>query len=512
MSTLICAGGSGARMLQSVLHLCAAGIGPSDLRTFVIDPDDSNGNVDGVSKLVVRYQKCHEAFRSDNHPFFRTKVDLLQSSQGLRVWSPVNKTQRFKDMLNYTDLRPEEKDVVHLLLTADELDMQMNVGFRGHPALGAAALSLLPLYKQDPLWKQFSEAVRAEVGERECRVLIAGSVFGGTGASAIHPLVRYLRSLPRINNEKLKVGAVAMVPYFRFSVAAAEVASGRAQSERAARSEWFALASRAAAQYYDHLRKLNDWDFDAMYWVGDDSPVNVDYRIGGPEQKNPAHFVDLLGAFACLDFFQSPPVTKACYYAGPVESADTPDGNVLTWDDIPMASLNRESVRKTLHQFHLLAAAHLGFYESLLKDARLQRWPHCAPWYFERFVNEPEELSSRENQDRLDALTDYFQEDYFSWWEQIHAAHLNQVRLLNRTAWLDRNGTPLQINLNRFANLLYPDAANRHSLETVDAFFEEMVDSGKRVAGATNPASLYLSILSKAAGQIVERENRATLN
>ena len=140
MTTLICAGGSGTRVLEAVLHLCAAGLGPSDLRTFVIDPDGSNGNVDKTRKLVNRYQECHEAFKTDGHPFFRTKVDLLKSAQGLRVWSPVDKTQKFKNLLNYTDLSPAQKDVVHLLLTDVELDMPMDVGFRGHPALGAAAL------------------------------------------------------------------------------------------------------------------------------------------------------------------------------------------------------------------------------------------------------------------------------------------------------------------------------------------------------------------------------------
>jgi hypothetical protein len=511
MTTLICAGGSGTRVLEAVLHMCAAGLGPSDLRTFVIDPDGSNGNVDKTRKLVNRYQECHEAFKTDGHPFFRTKVDLLKSAQGLRVWSPVDKTQKFKNLLNYTDLSPAQKDVVHLLLTDVELDMPMDVGFRGHPALGAAALALLPLYKEDPLWSQFAQAITSEVNERETRVVIVGSVFGGTGASAIHPLVRYLRSLPQINRDKLKVGAVALVPYFRFSASEAAAAGGHVQAEEAAKSEWFALASRSAAEYYEHLRTQNDWDFDAMYWLGDDTPVRVDYCVGGPQQDNPAHFVDLLAACACLDFSSSPPGARACYYSGPQESGDVPDGNVVTWDDIPLSSLDRDTVRKKLHHFHLVGAAHLGFYGPLLNDARLRGSPHCVPWYFDRFSDGSAELSSKDNQERVDALSTYFRENYFPWWDQIHSAGQDRMRLLNRTAWLDGDGRPLHIQMNRFGNLLYPDAVARHGLNPVDTLFEGVVRSAAGVAGAPNPSSTYLSMLSQAALELVEQENRGSI-
>jgi len=511
MTTLICAGGSGTRVLEAVLHLCAAGLGPSDLRTFVIDPDGSNGNVDKTRKLVNRYQECHEAFKTDGHPFFRTKIDLLKSAQGLRVWSPVDKTQKFKSLLNYSDLSPAQKDVVHLLLTESELEMPMNVGFRGHPALGAAALALLPLYKQDPLWSQFAQAITSEVNEREARVVIVGSVFGGTGASTIHPLVRYLRSLPQINKDKLKVGAVALVPYFRFSASEAAAEGGTALAEEAAKSEWFALASRSAAEYYEHLRTQDDWDFDAMYWLGDDTPLRVDYCIGGPQQDNPAHFVDLLAACACLDFSASPPTAKACYYSGPEEAGDVPDGNVLSWDDIPMSALDRDIVQERLHRFQLVGAAHLGFYGPLLRDPRLGADPHCVPWYFDRFAGASAELSSKENQDRVESLSVYFRENYFPWWDQIHSTEHDRMRLLNRTAWLDGNGKPLQIQMNRLGNLLYPDAVARRGFNPVDKLFDGVVRSAAGVAGTTNPSATYLAMLSQAAAELVEQENSGSI-
>jgi hypothetical protein len=56
----------------------------------------------------------------------------------------------------------QEQDVVRLLFSEQERDMRMDVGFRGHPALGAAALSLLPLFKQDPLWNEFCTTLKGE--------------------------------------------------------------------------------------------------------------------------------------------------------------------------------------------------------------------------------------------------------------------------------------------------------------------------------------------------------------
>lgn len=204
--------------------------------------------------------------------------------------------------------------------------------------------------------------------------------FGGTGASAIHPLVRYLRSLGAAANgsSNLKVGAVAIAPYFQFRANADDPEITPKDIQEAAHSEDFPLISRSAAEYYEHLQQIKDWDFDAMYWVGDDTPMDVKFSIGGVKQKNPAHFVDLLAALACLDFFSNAPRESApaagfslregatmaprrCWYAGP-EVPPESGRNLLTWDDLPIRNTlfgnSREEVRKQLHTFQFAAVAH----------------------------------------------------------------------------------------------------------------------------------------------------------
>jgi hypothetical protein len=514
MDTLICAGGSGARVLEAIIHLCAAGLGPKKLRMFLIDPDGANGSVDKTKQLVHIYQQCRAAF--GDGPFFTTELDLLQSNQGLRVWSPVDQSQTFDKVLNYDGLTNEQKDIVHLFFTEKELEMKMEVGFRGHPALGAAALSLLPLYQDDPrdnLWQLFRSSLRQDVTQGESRVVVAGSVFGGTGAATIHPLVRYLRSeqVLEANRDRLRVGAVALAPYFKYSAADAQARGEKVDASAAAKSERFPLASRSAAEYYEHLKKTNDWDFDAMYWVGDDSPMKVDYYIGGKQQTNPAHFVDLLGALACLDFFTSPPKTKACWYAGPKEDMSVKDENLLTWDDIPLRELDRGKLRKGLLAFHLVAAAHLGFFGPLVADRRLEESPHCVPWYLDRFVNSASSLATERSKASLKALTDYFAGHYLPWWDQIHAIEHDRVRLLNRAAWAGSNGETMTFQLSRLGSLGYPEPGRPSvdNMGSMDNLFTRTMDSARTVGDAGEPASKYLRILAHSAEGFVSDQSSA---
>jgi hypothetical protein len=508
MLTLICAGGSGARILEALIHLCAAGLGPTKLRTFVIDPDAANGNLDVTKKLVERYVRCRTIFANDQ--FFRTELDLIQSENELCTWIPVNTQQKFESVLNYHQLTPAQQEIVRLLFTQDELDMEMNVGFRGHPSLGAAALSLLPIYQANPadaFWKKITTLIQHDVMESEARVVIAGSVFGGTGASAIHPLVRYLRSsmAEKENFQKLKVAAVALVPYFKFSSSDAAAGAKANQDEVVARSEHFALAAKSAANYYDHLQRTKDWDFDAMYWMGDDTPVNVKYCKGGSPQQNPAHFVELLGALACLDFGLSPPSQKSCCYSGPLDIEGLKDLNPVTWKDLPLGEGTREDAQRQLHAFHLAAVAHQGFFRHVFEDSRLETQSYCLPWYHDRFDGGSESLQSKESRDQLEALRIYFSQNYFPWWAQIHSLDNDRVRLFNPAVWRDG---PDRLYTNRLDNLRYPDN-HEHFYDCVDRLFAKTIEVAPKSSDQGSPPARYFSILTNAAVQLVEQEDRA---
>lgn len=531
MATLICAGGTGARVLEAVLHLCAAGLGPDRLRTFIIDGDETNGNVTRTRDLVNRYKQCHDNFAGSG--FFKTELDLLNSPQGVRVWYPSKSDHCFRDLLNWEQLNRQPQgrnvvqfqDVAELLFEPAELDMKLHEGFRGHPALGAAALALLKLYTSDPTWNLVREGIRADLAQGESHIVIAGSVFGGTGASALHPVARFLRGVPEMNHQQLKIAAIAMAPYFRFEKARQRIQDDNEQP--AAKAEWFGLATRSAAQYYEHLRQHpeldergqpKEWEFDAMYWLGDDAPIEVDYAPGRQAQQNPAHFVELLAAFACLDFFDRPPAHKACYYAGPLHYPDLADCNGLAWEDIPFQEtdaksrqLIRENRKTQLHWFHLVALTHCAFYAPLLADERVQKAPHCVPWYREVFGDKAPDSK------KVESLGNFFLRDHFPWLADLHAvqkANVPRVRLFARDAWAvnrqfedGREKQSVNIKLGYLDDVLYSGNSPKLRMEAVDEVFTATVKASKDAAGELE--AKYFDMLAKAARHWLESDSSA---
>ena len=53
---LIGIGGTGARVIESFVYLCAAGYGPdNEVTIFFIDPDKANGNLERTTAVVDNY-------------------------------------------------------------------------------------------------------------------------------------------------------------------------------------------------------------------------------------------------------------------------------------------------------------------------------------------------------------------------------------------------------------------------------------------------------------------------
>jgi len=70
-------GGTGARVIESMLFLSAAGYGPEELGVIIVDPDSGNGNLDRTLKLISEYQACRAKI-SELHqygvPLFKTEI------------------------------------------------------------------------------------------------------------------------------------------------------------------------------------------------------------------------------------------------------------------------------------------------------------------------------------------------------------------------------------------------------------------------------------------------------
>ncbi len=504
MNTLICAGGSATRVLEAVLHLCAAGLGPDKLRLLRIDPDQSNGNASRVKGLLDTYNALHAACRGRLGPYklFHTELESFDT------WSPVPPGATLGKVLNFDVLPTLQQDVSRLFFTDVERELNLDQGFRGHTAIGAAAMALVSQAANEPPWDELTAKLRGDLDGPGARVFLAASVFGGTGASAIHPISRFLRSVPERNPGQLKIGVAALLPYFKFKPI------GKDNPELAARAEDFALATKAATSFYQHLRENKDWDFDAMYWIGDSGPTrDMPYAAGGAEQRNPAHFVDLLAALCGVEFFLSPPTDRGspCYFSGPRRDVEpTLEENLLDWADLPLRHLDRKVVKRALWRLFLSGVVHVGFYKDLLRGDRLRARPHVLPWYYRYFHGQTGEgaLGSSKEQEVMERLSDFFDSYHLPFWGQMLESR--QVRLFNKEAIPPKDGPGglgaerRQADLRRLHNLLWPDRGIYRDQDSMDAFFDDMIEVGR--PRGTGGAAAYLSLLTSAAERYMNRQ------
>lgn len=506
MNTLICAGGTGIRVLAAVLHLCAAGLGPKRLRLLVIDPDRSNGNGDRTSTLVDRYRELHRRFGGGDGRgagYFRTELDLLEDGRetGLRIWSPVGSTDRLGELLETRLLSSAglPEDLWQLFFTGGELEMDLSEGFRARPSVGAAAMSFVELQKDEPPWKLLLQRLENDMTQEEgARVFLTGSVFGGTGAAALFPIARFLRV--RLPGERLRIAAAPLTPYFSF--ASAEAERDLRPVAEAAESKDFPTHTRGAVDFYHHLEEHGESPFDVQFWLGDSNPRQVPYAPGGSRQRNPAHVVELATGLAALDFFRAPGVLQDACYAG-VEQPGTDDDErqriPVRWQDLPLARLERPAVVQAIARLWLSGVIHLGFAGPLVRLPELERAPHRVPWYWQRFARHGLSLATAEAREALDLLDDFLVRHHFPWWREIQDE--DGVCLANRAALPDEGET----RLDRLRNLFWPDDPGGADPDAIDRFYTDMNTRPSRVGGES-AAEAYLALLASASDRYLARE------
>ena len=140
------------------------------------------------------------------------------------------------------------------------------------------------------------------------KVFIIGSVFGGTGASVFSNLAAHIRDkssgMNNIHN-RLLISGVLLLPYFSFGASTNE-------NPRINDMEFFAKSRTALEQYsMDNFMRNLDADgnykgnFDTIYICGQNPLHKVGkYSEGGSTQENHFDLVDLIAAYAMVDFFK----------------------------------------------------------------------------------------------------------------------------------------------------------------------------------------------------------------
>lgn len=302
-------GGSGSKMLEASLHAAAAGVfnvTGAPVNTVIVDLDQTGGNLKRAKSLIGIYKDVRASIgdREEKEESadigFRTDFELYAlTSVEERAMSGILASTTIGD----------DREIARALYTDYELEMSYQRGFYGHPNVGAHFFaSQLPNLPDNHSFTEVIDKIRQELvrGGRP-RILLAGSIFGGTGASAIPSIAKYIRQLTDLNPDPdarrtvgggAVIGAMLLLPYFATT-----------KGDGVIDYTQFEPKAKAALEYYakEGVGYGDNKVFNAIYMVGSQDKVVYSYCTGGSEQNNAAHLVDFLGAEAVSHFLTTNP-------------------------------------------------------------------------------------------------------------------------------------------------------------------------------------------------------------
>ena len=405
-------GGSGAKVMESLLHLCIAGMLPNrteELKIFSIDPDTGNGNLDRASAVLKNYEVFQELRDSVGHDtrLFQNKVSVIEPYP----WSPTKHDTTLDDMMAYPMYKGKPiGDLYEVLYTKKERATKLDQGFRGHPSIGAAVLA--QNYVQLKNKGEWNNLFRSFEGENaNVKIFIAGSVFGGTGAAGLPTISRLLKNGDFKGNDKTLIGGAFMLPYFKFTPEGDN-------AQLFARSEAFTINTKAALKYYAQRDNV----FSSMYLLGDSLLTHMPkFSIGARDQVNNAHILELYAALAAIDFFQSDITNDDTTFKYICHDGD----KIFKWSDFPNLYDDKENFHHIFTKFTRFVLAYVQFIKPVLSQLIARQIPEYKyPWFIDMLKDmdiNPKILTSFDN----------YVESFVTWLNQIETLSEQSINLMN---------------------------------------------------------------------------------
>jgi hypothetical protein len=328
-------GGTGSRVLRAATMLLASGVEckADAIVPIIIDPDAAAGDLERTVDLMKKYGEIHSKLNFDSkkkNKFFKT--DIQQTITNFRL--PLSNTEdvSFDEYMGVSDMSRENQALVNMLFSQKNLASDMTIGFKGNPNVGSVVLNQ---FDDSEAFLNFTN----EFTEQD-KIFIISSIFGGTGASGFPLLLKTLRTSESIANKKYvhnaHIGAITVLPYFQVK-----------QDENSQiDSATFVSKAKSALAYYDRAISKNN-AIDSLYYIADDTRTTYDNCEGGTKQKNNAHFIELMSAFALIDFANSQKTATAVHKEFGIET----DTKEIIFENLGKAA--KRNLRKAMTQFLL---------------------------------------------------------------------------------------------------------------------------------------------------------------
>ncbi len=415
-------GGTGTKCVEAFIHLCAMGVveDMGDVEIRIVDIDESGGNFERMSSVMKNYQKTRERVRlpMQEAPYvFAPNLRFGQKSLwSARTEDNYGNNDTLDQRMVRNPMTPEEQLLMRSLYSRAEREMELDVGVRGVPRVGALLCAQNLDLEQDEFWEElFGEAAYTRIQAENAKVILVGSLFGGTGASCTPTIARALSSWAAAKGlGGLKIGLCMMLPYFLFGGSAAS------DDEVRARADYFIVNTKAALLYY---KKIGILDFASnVYILGDEVTAErqVKFAIGKSAQRNDAMPVELVASAAIKDFLYDNRIDKKIKYVKSNAADDVVGG--YNWKQFPDGVLIRERMDRLL-RFSMLFNYHC-FSMAQTNDTDLSKNA-----VFNTFFGIGTFTSRKSREDWLDAMQPVFDytESFMEWVRQIKATGMNML-------------------------------------------------------------------------------------
>ena len=454
-------GGTGAKCLESLIHLAAAGMMPDgDLHLLFVDPDAANGSRARVEETLANYVRCKDRLDLGQTYFLKTKIVPADPI----LWTPFNTTNpslnRFFHYENFRDSSAGK--LFDVLYSRTEKETTLEEGFRGHPSIGSAVMSKTVNLEKDETWNVFRKKISNDDGE--AKVFLAASIFGGTGASGFPTIAQIIKKALDV-----KLGGALLLPYFKFM-------NDGDDGKLKARSNEFLMNTQTALKHYHLWNKKGIYD--AVYLFGDESRTDVENALGGPKQENAPHFIELYAALAAVDFFGK---DLGQDRDAPYFMIARDKNNRLQWADLPDDN-NGNTVLSRIGQLVRFAFTYLSVYQPALQQiADSDRDAYRASWYVDFF----ERRNIQIDRELLITVEKYCK-DFLLWLANIqgNCSDMETIKLIDYSAYAERkaDGSLTLKSPKNFSNDLSHLIQSQTEAESnvLDKLWERMCDSRRK--------------------------------
>ena len=183
---VFCIGGTGIRVMKSITMLMASGMSTNGFTVVpvILDPHLDLEEKKNLHTLIESYQNIYKKSTNNgslNHVkgFFNSDIATINdlNNQLNDTQQAAGSTERFGSYINVANLAADDINnyFVQTLFSTKNLDSPLSVGFKGNPNVGTVVLG--EMIEGADWFKAFKQHC-----EKDDRIFIISSIFGGTGA------------------------------------------------------------------------------------------------------------------------------------------------------------------------------------------------------------------------------------------------------------------------------------------------------------------------------------------